>query len=612
MCARKYVNVLSILAVLVMPFSAATADITTGLVSHWMLDDGVGVVATDSVGGNDGTLQGDATWAEGYIGGAVLLDGDGDFVNCGNKDAFNITDAVTIAAWVQADGDFSYPDWGGIMMRGGPNIDTFAFYYNRPNEQLGFKTTGTTPPWHATPNQAATALFDGEWHHVAATYDGAMKFVYLDGAEVSSVASTGQIETSNGRLLLGAGRDLNPPTHYVAGRLDDERLYDRALSADDIKELMPPKLQAYGPEPADGATGVATPLFRWTAGDTAMFHNIYLGIDPDLGEDDLAATNQPLAMYWYAPGIDPGVTYFWRVDEVEIDGTTVHTGNVWSFITQALTAYHPTPADAATDVSAAPTLLWLPGQATIEHQVYFSDSADAVTQGTPEADKGGMEEPTFAPGALDNVTTYYWRVDELTAGGEVKTGPVWSFTTVLPIEDFESYTDEEGSRIYETWIDGWTNDTGAQVGYLEAPFAETTVVYDGGQSMPFDYNNVDAPFYSEAEREFATGQDWTAGGVDTLVLHVRGRGVNEDAPLYAVVQDTSNHKATVTYSDLAVTIGKWTEWEIPMSELTAAGVNMARVKRITLGVGDNANPSSGGAGLIFVDGIYATRSEATE
>ena len=65
-----------------------------------------------------------------------------------------------------------------------------------------------------------------------------------------------------------------------------------------------------------------------------------------------------------------------------------------------------------------------------------------------------MDVTTFAPGALDSLTTYYWRVDEILSDGTVKAGPIWSFTTALPVDDFESYTDDEGSRIFETWIDG--------------------------------------------------------------------------------------------------------------------------------------------------------------
>ncbi|MCL5281235.1 MAG: LamG domain-containing protein [Planctomycetes bacterium] len=606
MCDRKYRSILVLLTLVALSLSAVWADTTTGLVSHWKLDDGSGTVATDSVGGNDGILQGDATWAEGFLGGALLLDGTGDYVDCGSKPAFNITDAVTLTAWVQARGDFAYPDWSGIIMRGGPNIDTFAFYYNGPSQQLGFKTTGCTPEWYATGANTATALFDGDWHHVAATYDGKVKVVYLDAVVVGTVATTGKIETSNGRLFLGAGRDLNPTTHHLCGRIDDARLYKRGLSAADIKELVPPKVQARKPEPANGTMGVTTPLFRWTAGETAVLHNVYIGKTPDLGPADLAGNRQPLAMFWYVPGLEPGVTYYWRVDEIEANGTTIHTGNVWTFTTQALTAYQPSPVDGTKDASPVPTLTWQPGQAATKHHVYLGDTLDAVQQRAAGTDKGEVADATFSPGALAGATTYFWAVDELIAGGATKAGPVWTFTTYLPVDDFESYTDAAGSRIYETWADGLTNGTGSLVGYMTSPFAERTIVHGGQQSMPLDYNNIKSPFYSEAEQEFAAAQDWTVGEVSTLVLFVRGKLDNGPAPLYLTVKDTSNKTATVLHPDATV-IGaaKWTEWRIPLASL--AGVNLAKIKKIIIGLGDKANPKTGGAGLIYIDDIRVSR-----
>jgi hypothetical protein len=283
--------------------------------------------------------------------------------------------------------------------------------------------------------------------------------------------------------------------------------------------------KASDPNPVDGAGDVGMPLFRWTAGSTAVFHDVYLGKTPELGREQLVAPRQVLPMLYYVPGLEPGIQYYWRVDEIEKDGTTVITGDVWTFWTQALTAYNPDPADGAVNSSVAPVLKWWAGVGAAKHHVYFSDDRDAVSQAAAAADKGTqtLEEKTFAPGALEPATAYYWRVDEVLGDGTVKTGPVWSFTTVVPVDDFESYTDDEGSRIYETWIDGWTNSTGSTVGYVTAPFAEQKIVYGGRQSMPMEYNNVAAPFYSEAERTFDTPQDWTADGADTLTVHIRGR-----------------------------------------------------------------------------------------
>jgi len=291
--------------------------------------------------------------------------------------------------------------------------------------------------------------------------------------------------------------------------------------------------KATNPNPADGAVNVVVPLLRWTPGSTALLHDVYLGTTPDLGPANLVAPRQPVAMLWYVPGIVPGTTYYWRVDEIDKDGVTVHTGDVWTFLAQPKTAYKPDPADGANTVSPTTTLEWLQGSVpTVKYHVYLSDNREAVGQSKAEADKGTVTDPLFTPAAtLEAATTYYWRVDTTGADGSVLAGPLWSFTTMVPIDDFESYTDAEGSRIYEIWIDGWTNNNGSTVGYATAPFAEQRpkFVHGGAQSMPLDYNNINAPWYSEAE--FALGsQDWTVNGADTLVLHVRGRPVDIEVP----------------------------------------------------------------------------------
>jgi hypothetical protein len=205
---------------------------------------------------------------------------------------------------------------------------------------------------------------------------------------------------------------------------------------------------------------------------------------------------------------------------------------------------------------------------------------------------------------LESLTTYYWRVDEIVPDGSVRTGQVWSFLTCLPLDDFESYTDDEGSRIYEAWIDGWTNNTGSTVGYPKAPFAEQTIVHSGRQSLPMDYNNIKSPWYSQAERQWQTAQDWTLKDANTLVLYVRGAAANTPAPLYVAVEDKAGHVAIVTHPDSAPTTAiQWTEWRIPLADFTSAGVNVTAVKKLYLGVGDRSKPTAGGAGRIYVDDI---------
>jgi hypothetical protein len=369
--------------------------------------------------------------------------------------------------------------------------------------------------------------------------------------------------------------------------------------------------KASNPLPADGATDVIAPVLRWTAGSTSAWSQVYLGATPDLGPAQLVAPKVvgPMRFYYSPAPFQAGVVYYWRVDEVEKDGVTIHTGDVWMFVGQPLTAFWPDPANGSNAGPLTPDLTWKEGLAAQKHQVYFGDSRDAVAAGDAAVNKGEFADPNYAPGTLEPLRTYFWRVDEIVATGGTVTGPVWSFTTVQPVDDFESYNDEEnkGTRIYETWIDGWTNNNGSTVGHTDPPFAERTIVHGGLQSMPLDYNNVDPPFYSEAERTWDTAQDWTVNDVNTLVLYVRGRPTNSPAPVYVRLEDSTKHSATVVYPEPAVvTKTKWTEWRIPLTDF--AGVNISRVKTMCLGVGDRDNPQPAGAGLLYVDDVRVVRS----
>jgi hypothetical protein len=337
---------------------------------------------------------------------------------------------------------------------------------------------------------------------------------------------------------------------------------------------------------------------------------MYLGTTPELTEADLVLSRSPAILHYHSSWpLQPGTQYFWRIDEIGADGTTIHPGNVWSFVTQGLTAYYPTPADGANDAAPAPTLTWLPGQGTLEHHLYFSSDAEAVNQRAAGADKGPLSEATFAPGALDTLTKYYWAVDEKVAIGGTQAGPIWRFTTYLLVDDFESYNDEEnqGTRIYETWIDGYVDaSSGSTVGYTDPPFAEQKIVHGGAQSMPLDYNNVNTPFYSEAVREFDPVEDWAVSDANMLVLHIQGKRTNAAVPLYVALADASRHSATVVHPDPNVTVRtRWTEWKIPTSDF--AGVNLAKIKKIYIGLGAKADPQPGGTGRLFIDDIYLTK-----
>jgi hypothetical protein len=112
------------------------------------------------------------------------------------------------------------------------------------------------------------------------------------------------------------------------------------------------------PNPPDGAVLDDTWInLSWQPGAKAASFDVYLGDSFDSVNDGTGGTfrgNQTLAYfvagfpgYPYPDGLVPGTTYYWRIDELQTDGTAVHKGSVWSFSIPAKTARDPSPADGA-------------------------------------------------------------------------------------------------------------------------------------------------------------------------------------------------------------------------------------------------------------------------
>lgn len=192
-------------------------------------------------------------------------------------------------------------------------------------------------------------------------------------------------------------------------------------------ELLASIGKATAPDPPNGAIGVVDPILKWTGGDGALFYDVYLGTRANLTAADRRSSRQSGTSYYYSPGLQPGLTYYWRVDAIAGDGS-VRTGDVWHFTARPKTAYDPQPPDESAGMDLFPELTWQPGWGAKRHRVFFGESFVAVDGGTAGTDKGNTTWPRYSPGELETRTRYYWRVDEFD-GSKTHRGDVWSFTT---------------------------------------------------------------------------------------------------------------------------------------------------------------------------------------
>ena len=269
------------------------------------------------------------------------------------------------------------------------------------------------------------------------------------------------------------------------------------------------------------------------------------------------------------------------------------------FLHIPVNARRPYPDSGATGVPRDVVLGWRAGREAATHDVYISSDEQAVIDGTAPVET--VTKTSYGPMSLDLNKSYYWRVDEANEAEIPATwqGSIWSFTTTdhLIVDDFESYNDldpadPESNRIFNVWIDGYGMPTnGSLVGYEIAPFCEQTIVHGSKQSMPFFYNNTGGAAYSEAELSLSPPQDWTEGGVQTLVLFFHGTAGNT-GQLYVKVNGSK-----VVYDGDAADIEQeqWKQWNIDLASL---GMNLQNVTTLTIGIDGN-----GASGTLYFDDI---------
>ena len=194
---------------------------------------------------------------------------------------------------------------------------------------------------------------------------------------------------------------------------------------------------AVDPIPADGALYEDTSaILNWLPGLNSVSHDVYFGekfVDVSEGTPDTFQGNQTDAFFTIGiagspvpDGLVPGTTYYWRIDEIEADGTTINKGDIWSFTVPSKKAYNHNLSDGACFIDPQTELSWTPGSGAKVHTVFFGDNYDDVSnavEGLPQA------ASTYDPGPLESDKTYYWRIDEYD-GIETHKGDVLGFTTI--------------------------------------------------------------------------------------------------------------------------------------------------------------------------------------
>jgi len=200
------------------------------IVGDWHFDENNGTIAYDSAFSpqNNGTLTNGPVWADGKYNPALGFDGINDYVSVNDSPSldFSTANGITIEAWIFVD---TWGNWKDIVFKGDSSGSNTDF-------QLALVSTGFA--WDGTLNgNWRTKYFNtpqntGQWIYVAVTHDTNIVTCYRDGVSIGSQVDAGNIYHSP--HLLAIGREGTQNYGYFDGKIDEVRIYNRVLSAEEI------------------------------------------------------------------------------------------------------------------------------------------------------------------------------------------------------------------------------------------------------------------------------------------------------------------------------------------------------------------------------------------
>jgi hypothetical protein len=208
-----------------------------GFLAEWDFREGKGEIARDSSGNNrDAVLHG-ASWVKQGDGFAVSLDGVDDYVDCSPFQPPGVVGPISIEAWVKptrkAEGE------APLL---GEGMKSFLLTYYNTELLCWYIGHGDVA------NTISAQLKLDEWQHIAATFDGKRMTLWINGRQAASRESTVKTYETSG--LFAMDTKPAPGVPKFKGLLDNVRVYNRALTEQEIAAHVKTEAAAHANEPA--------------------------------------------------------------------------------------------------------------------------------------------------------------------------------------------------------------------------------------------------------------------------------------------------------------------------------------------------------------------------
>jgi hypothetical protein len=629
------------------------------LVADWTMDEAAGDVVLDMSGNANHLLVfGGAQ----VVNGAMELDGVDDILEAPDNSINGIFDVngAEFTAIATVNPSRLLPavtnhNIGNVLLSRGSDgyNDNFEFGFSAEGDAMIYTDTDGGDTTRVVGDGEITV---GESHQVIVVYDANAIDIYLDGVRYSTQVSGVSFDQADGSpFTIGDTRHVETP---YGGLVDDVKIYNRAMSVDEVRQAYLDVALAYEPDPAPGSTDVdVLSVLSWTAGEGAVEHDVYLGTDKAaVAAADASVYLGRQADTTYAPGIlDFGAKLYWRVDEVAADGT-VTAGKVWSLTTaEELVIYdEPTPLDYDTSVDPFmsevsldldPAQNWTDpiGRLIVDYtgaaapgSVTVDDAAGTVTVvGRGDDIWGTADQFQYAYTTLTGDGSMTVKVDSLDF-----TDP-WTKAGIMIRETLDAgssfaavfATGENGVRFQARSManESATSDTPVATDEqkaltppvwikIERAFPMVNAYYstDGVNFVPMSWNPQvipmsPAPIYIGLAVTSHSGADTYAtavfsemtsdGGVAPGPLTSAEIGLvgNAAAPMSLVLEDASGASAAVTNPDPAATQqASATDFVVDLADFD---IDLTAVAKATLVIGDG---TPGGTGSITINSVSLT------
>src|SRR6266513_1600977 len=313
------IAVIAVFAFFLMNPSPAGAQ-TPGLVAAYAFSEGSGTTVADASGNNNNGTITAATWTTaGKFGNALAFNGTSARVTVPNAASLQLTTGMTLEAWVFPTG--SLTSWRSVVDK---TVD--GYYLMASTDQSNRPGVGGTWTGGNQNVAAPTVLTINTWTHLAATFDGATVRLFVNGVQVASQAQTTPLATTPGTLQMGA----NSYGEFFAGRIDEVRIYNRALSATEIQTDMNTSIAPSAPDttaPSAPTTLTATAAsasqinLAWSAStDNVGVTGYRVERCQGAGCTTFAQVSAPTATSFNDTGLAAGTSYSYQVRATDAAG----------------------------------------------------------------------------------------------------------------------------------------------------------------------------------------------------------------------------------------------------------------------------------------------------